>query len=118
MSYQFALEGDELGLSYPFGGAAVATGAGGARVCDNRRIPTSEKVRPLTAAKLSCTKSGASGVANPFGVVSKAVSRALEMLDNTIEELVTGRNKVCNGEPPWPLYDMTLLWLRDRLGVC
>jgi hypothetical protein len=55
-----------------------------------------------------------------FGVISRAVERALEMLDSTLGELVDGRNAVCAGATPaWPLLgDITLEWLRNRLGVC
>jgi hypothetical protein len=42
------------------------------------------------------------------------------MLDNTISELVNARRAVCAGATPaWPLLgDITLEWLKNRLGVC
>ncbi len=88
--------------------------------CDNRRIPERGAVRALTARRVACTQHNASGETDPFGVVSKAVARAVEMLDNTIGELVSARNAVCAGATPaWPLLgDITLEWLRNRLGVC
>jgi hypothetical protein len=90
------------------------------RVCDNRRLPVREAVQALTARRVACTQQSAFGVTDPFGVLSKAVARAVEMLDNTIGELVNARNAVCAGATPaWPLLgDITLEWLRNRLGVC
>jgi hypothetical protein len=89
------------------------------RACDNRRIPERGAVQTLTARRVACTQANA-GVPDPFGVLSRAVARALEMLDNTIGELVNARNAVCAGATPaWPLLgDITLDWLRNRLGVC
>ncbi len=92
------------------------------RSCDNRRIPVLVPVRPLTRNKLfgNCATRTVFGVTDPFSVISRAVARAVEMLDNTIGELVNGRNRVCAGEPPaWPvLGDITLDWLKNRLSVC
>ncbi len=90
------------------------------RRCDNRRIPERGAVQALTARRVACTQHNAFGVIDPFGVISRAVARALEMLDNTIGELVNARNAVCAGATPeWPLLgDITLDWLRNRLGVC
>ena len=90
------------------------------RVCDNRRIPARGPVQTLTTRRVACTQHNAFGVAAPFGVISRAVARALEMLDNTIGELVNARIAVCAGATPgWPLLgDITLDWLRNRLGVC
>jgi hypothetical protein len=90
------------------------------RACDNRRIPERTAVRALTASRVACTQHNAFGVTDPVGVISRAVARALEMLDNTIGELVNARNAVCAGAAPaWPLLgDVTLDWLRNRLGVC
>ena len=90
------------------------------RACDNRGIPERGAKRALTARRVACTQHNAGGVTDPVGVLSKAVARALEMLDNTIGELVNARNAVCAGATPaWPLLgDVTLDWLRNRLGVC
>jgi len=69
---------------------------------------------------VACTQSNAFNVAEPFDVITWAVTRALEMLNNTIRELVNARKAVCAGATPaWPLLgDVTLDWLRNRLGVC
>lgn len=90
------------------------------RACDNRRIPARETVRAVTGPRVACTQINAFNVADPFGVISRAAARAVEMLDNTISELVNARNDVCGGATPaWPLLgDITLDWLRNRLGVC
>jgi hypothetical protein len=90
------------------------------RVCDNvPPIPVIGPVTPFAANKLHCAKT-VFGETNPVGVVRAAVVRALEMLDNTIGELVNARTRVCQGEAPaWPLLgDITLEWLRERLSVC
>jgi hypothetical protein len=99
----------------PYGQAPPA-----ARRCDNRSIPERGTVNTLTARRVACTSPQAFNVAGPFDVISNAVARAIEMLDNTISELVTAREAVCAGATPaWPLLgDITLEWLRDRLGVC
>ena len=93
-----------------------------ARVCDNARIPTLDTVRPFTSNKVfgRCAQRGVFGVTDPAGVIATAVARAIEMLDNTIGELVNARNAVCGGATPaWPLLgDITLDWLKNRLGVC
>jgi hypothetical protein len=90
------------------------------RTCDNRGIPAIGAIRSLTVKRVACNERNAFGVTDPFRVLSKAVARALEMLDNTIGELVNARNAVCGGATPaWPLLgDITLDWLRNRLGVC
>jgi hypothetical protein len=90
------------------------------RTCDNRRIPERATARAVTPSKISCANRTVFGVADPVGVVSRAVARALEMLDNTIGELVNARSAVCAGATPaWPLLgDITADWLRNRLGVC
>jgi len=92
------------------------------RACDNRRIPTRDTIRPFTTNKVygTCARRGVFGVTDPGGVISRAVARAIEMLDNTIGELVNARNGVCAGQPPaWPLLgDITADWLVNRLGVC
>jgi len=88
------------------------------RVCNNRSIPTRGPIRPFTPNRLSCA-SVVFGVADPIGVMRAAVGRALQMLDNTIGELVNARSRVCQGETPaWPLLgDITLCWLRNGLSV-
>ena len=90
------------------------------RTCDNRRIPERGAVQPVRARSVACTQRNAFNVADPVGIISRAVERALEMLNNTISELVNARNSVCGGATPaWPLLaDITLEWLRNRLGVC
>jgi hypothetical protein len=91
-------------------------------VCDNRQIPSRETIRPFTSNKVfgQCAKRGVFGVTDPAGVISTAVARAVEMLDNTTSELLSARAAVCAGEAPaWPvLGDITADWLRNRLGVC
>lgn len=90
------------------------------RTCDDRGIPEKGAVQALTDKRVACTQHNAFGATDPFRVISRAVARALEMLDNTIGELVDARSRVCKGETPaWPLLrDITSEWLRDRLGVC
>ncbi len=92
------------------------------RTCNNRRIPPRDTIRPFTSNKVfgQCVKRGVFGVTNPADVISRAVARALEMLDNTIDELVKARTAVCAGNAPaWPLLgDITADWLKNRLGVC
>lgn len=95
-----------------------------ARACNNRKIPDPDPVPPraLTPRRIwKCTPERAFGVTDPTGVLTRAVARAVEMLDNTIAELVNTRREVCqNGAAPaFPLLgDMTICWLRNRLGVC
>jgi hypothetical protein len=101
----------------------AAAGYGGPAAplaCDNRNIPTTGLVQALTARRVACNQRNAFGEADPFTVVARAVARAVEMLDNTIGELVRARNAVCAGAPPaWPtLGDLTAHWLKYRLGVC
>jgi hypothetical protein len=88
------------------------------RVCDNRSIPARGPITPFTPNRVSCP-TVVFGVADPIGVVREAIARALEMLDNTIGELVDARSRVCQGEmPAWPLLgDITLCWLRNGLSV-
>jgi hypothetical protein len=75
----------------------------------------------LTPNRVTCTnQQQVFGIHNPETVVATAVARAIEMIDNTIAELVHARQRVCAGEPPaWPLLgDITADWLRNRLGIC
>src|SRR5256885_740151 len=90
--------------------------------CGNQRIPAPDTIKPVTPRKGfgRCGQAGGFGVANPGVVISTAIARALEMIDNTIGELVNARTRVCQGEAPaWPLLgDITLDWLRNRLSIC
>lgn len=92
------------------------------RTCDNAGIPALYTVTPFTTKKLfgTCAKRTPFGITDPGTVIATAVARALEMIDNTIGELVSARNGVCAGQAPaWPLLgDVTLEWLRNRLSVC
>lgn len=93
------------------------------RTCDNKvSIPALNTVTPFTTKKLfgTCAKRSPFGITDPGTVIATAVARAIEMLDNTIGELVNARAAVCAGQTPaWPLLgDVTLQWLRNRLGVC
>lgn len=94
------------------------------RTCDNREIPPA---RPLiTTLKLTekrapwCTPRKAFNVAKPFDVLSRAVARAVAMLDHTINRLVTARAAVCGGTPPTPalLDDVSWTFMRRQLSVC
>ena len=90
-------------------------GYGEARTCDDRRIPERTQKRKPTIGKFAC-----GGQTNArFKIVEKAINRALEMLDNTIGELVEARVAVCSGAAPAPPHVrlITLQWL-NRLGVC
>jgi hypothetical protein len=58
--------------------------------------------------------------ADAVSILRTTIARAVEMLDNTIGELVRAREAACRGEPlGWPtLGDQTACWLKYRLGVC
>lgn len=91
------------------------------RVCNNRSLPTLNPVTAVTPNRVTCAKQPqVFGIHDPEAVVSAAVARAIEMIDNTIGELVNARQRVCAGEPPaWPLLgDITADWLKNRLGIC
>lgn len=91
------------------------------RVCDNRSLPPLGPITAVTPNRATCTnQQQVFGIGNPESVVSTAVARAIEMIDNTVAELVNARQRVCAGEPPaWPLIgDVTADWLKNRLGVC
>jgi len=111
-------------MTYPryFAGAYFGDTPLTPRTCDNQSIPTLITTKPFTINKVygTCAKRTPFGVANPGTVIAAAVTRAIEMLDNTINELVNARTAVCAGEAPaWPLLgDITLDWLKNRLGVC
>jgi hypothetical protein len=92
------------------------------RTCENRDIPNLNPGTPRTLTNrriLNCTPARVFGVADHTEVLRRAVARAVELLDNTINELTNARREVCNGATPaWPLLgDLTLCWLR-RMGVC
>src|SRR5262245_24557608 len=86
------------------------------RNCDERGIPAREPRRAI--GKVACTQPSAHGVADPIGVLKKVRERALDMVDNTIDELVNARRAVCAGATPaWPLLgDITICWLKNGLG--
>jgi hypothetical protein len=93
------------------------------RACDNKvRIPVLDTITPFNTKKLfgTCAKRSPFGISDPGKVIAAAVTRAIEMLDNTIGELINARSAVCAGQTPaWPLLgDITLEWLRNRLGIC
>jgi hypothetical protein len=88
-----------------------------ARRCADPRIPKIEPRQPL--GKVACTQASAFNIPDPLSVLSKARERALEMLNNTINELMNARKAVCAGATPaWPLLgDATLCWLNRGLSV-
>lgn len=92
------------------------------RKCNNQDIPPLTTIIPFTPDKVygTCIKRGVFGVPNPVDIIAVAIARAVEMLDNTINELVNARNAVCAGRTPaWPLLgDITADWLINRLGIC
>jgi hypothetical protein len=85
--------------------------------CDGRNLPTRTTGREFKSP-VACTPSN-SGVPKPIDVVSAAAIRALVMLDNTIDQLVSARTKVCAGTAPaTALSAVAFDWLRNRLSVC
>ena len=104
------------GYSLPAYGEPPAT----PRKCDNRGIPPREPVKPLFTPNRVACPNPVFGVRDPAGVIGAAVNRAVQMMDNTINELVNARTRVCQGEPPaWPvLGDLTAYWLKNRMSVC
>src|SRR5262249_55664145 len=81
-------------------------------------IPEKYKLRDtkgLTGGFVNCPTR-----ADAFQILRTTVKRAVQMLDNTIGELVRAREAACRGEPlGWPaLGDLTACWLKYRLGVC
>jgi hypothetical protein len=88
-----------------------------ARKCTDPRIPKIEPYRSL--GRVDCAQASAFNVSNPLSVLSKARMRAVEMLNNTINELINARRAVCAGATPaWPLLgDATLCWLNRGLSV-
>jgi hypothetical protein len=52
-------------------------------------------------------------------ILRGVVKRAVDMLDNTIDELTAARDSVCAGGPvPPKLRFITACWLKHRLSVC
>jgi hypothetical protein len=81
-------------------------------------IPEKYKLRDrgkLTSGRVNCPTR-----ADAAQILRATIARAVEMLDNTIGELVRAREAACRGEPlGWPaLGDVTACWLKYRLGVC
>jgi hypothetical protein len=81
-------------------------------------IPEKYKLRDkgkLTSGRVNCPTR-----ANAVGILRATIARAVEMMDNTIGELVRAREGACRGEPlGWPaIGDLTACWLKYRLGVC
>ena len=81
-------------------------------------IPEKYKLRDtnkLTSGRTNCPTQ-----ADAFQILRRTVARAVEMLDNTIGELVRARDAACRSGPlGWPaLGDVTACWLKYRLGVC
>ncbi|MGA7392549.1 MAG: hypothetical protein WBW78_07840 [Terrimicrobiaceae bacterium] len=81
-------------------------------------IPEKYKLRGknrLTSGRVNCPTR-----ADAVRILRTTIARAVEMLDNTIGELVRAREAACRGEPlGWPaLGDVTACWLKYRLGVC
>ncbi len=81
-------------------------------------IPEKYKLRDskdVTSGKVNCPTR-----ADAVRILRTTIARAVEMLDNTIGELVRAREAACRGEPlGWPaLGEVTACWLKYRLGVC
>lgn len=72
-------------------------------------------INKLTAGRVTCP-----APPDAAEILRRVVARAVEMLDNTIGELVRARDAACRGEPlGWPnLGELTACWLKYRLGVC
>jgi Lysine-specific metallo-endopeptidase len=86
------------------------------RQCENK-IPKRTQVVKLTPKKVACTQHN-TGVKDPFAVLQKAVTRAIEMLDKTIDKLVNARSAVCGGATPVSQLDqITRCLLKDGLSV-
>jgi len=108
-------------MTYPAYLAYGGYGEPAPLVCDNARIPTLTTAVPFTNNRIfgMCQSRGVFGVTDPGAVIRAAVLRALEMLDNTIGQLVDARTRVCAGETPATVLSAIMFdWLRNRLGVC
>jgi hypothetical protein len=88
-----------------------------ARQCDSRGIPARVARRPI--GKIVCSKASAYGVDDPVGVIKRARERALDMLDTTIDQLLSVRKAVCAGAPPAPplLSPLAFCWLKDGFSI-
>lgn len=82
--------------------------------------------RLVDAARVSCESYPRSypiftaiGTDDPVGVLVEADQRAIEILNNVINELTNIRDRVIAGEPPaWPLIgDVVGVSMRDRLRI-
>lgn len=106
---EYEAEATELELFSPGGPTA--------RKCDDRGIPAREPRQAI--GKVACSQASAFGVADPLGALKKARERALDMLDNTIDQLLNARKAVCAGATPAPplLSAIGFCWLKDGLGV-
>jgi hypothetical protein len=91
-----------------------------APVCPTRGIPAFDPAtpRPLTPNRVFCNPP-IFGVTNPATVLRNAAARAIQMLENTVAELVRARTAICSGAPlGWPtLSDVTAGWLKVCLSV-
>jgi hypothetical protein len=81
-------------------------------------IPEKYKLRDIN--KLTSGRTNCPTQADAVRILRTTVARAVEMLDNTIGELVRARDAACRGGPlGWPaLGEVTACWLKYRLGVC
>jgi hypothetical protein len=94
----------------------AVTGSKQSPQCES--IPEKYRLRAknrLTKGRVNCSTQ-----ADAVRILRTTIARAVEMLDNTIGELVRAREAACRGEPlGWPaLGDVTACWLKFRLGVC
>lgn len=87
--------------------------------CDNRRLPVTGDINPLTAARTACGPN-AFQVADHFLVLTRAIVRAIQMLDQTIGQLVDARHKICTGATPAEsgLPPVARDWMINKLSVC
>ena len=89
------------------------------RTCSPFSIPFEPATsQPVALNRVDCT-SPVFGVADPEGVIRKAAARAIEMVENTIGELVRARRAICDGKlSAWPILgDVTARWLKFCLSV-
>lgn len=88
------------------------------RACSTSGIPNPGPRKDFTRDRMACN-SPVFGVTDPENAIRNAVTRALEMLNNTLQELVNARTAICAGAPPaWPtLGDATARWLKYCLSV-
>lgn len=100
--------------NYAFNGRFGEPPPPAARACNNQRIPERTEVRPFAIGRFACAQRRN----DRFVVVNRAITRALEMLNNTITEVVNGRNAVCQGSAPGTTMRPITLEFLNRLGVC